>query len=140
MGATAAVAFGVQAVGSFAQGQAGYEAEKANARVASINAALSRKQTVEEVADVRRTGRLAQGDLRAEYSATSLTGASALAVMEQSAAVAELDALRAQYTGDLRTYGYLTEAAQAEARAKNAKTAGLFGAASSALLGASKVK
>lgn len=108
----------VQAVGSVqqgkmaaAQGRAQMDAANYNARMKEIEAGITREQANAREEQQRRQARQVLGKQRAAVAQAGIgMGGSALDIMEQSAALAELDALTIRYEGDLKARGLLAEA------------------------------
>lgn len=132
--AVAAILAGVggatKAFGDVYEAQAAGAAADYNAQVAEQNAQLVRQQANEEA---RRAGVVAIkqiGQARANVGASGVQmDGSALDVLRQSAANAELDVLTIQHQGQVKEYGYQAEAALDRQRASNSRTLGYFKAA-----------
>lgn len=99
-----------------------------------------RQQAAAEAEKQGRHARRVQGQLRANIGANGITlEGSALDVMENSAANAALDRQRLLYAGELKAIGFESTAALDRSAGDAAQTAGYMGAASSLLIGASKL-
>lgn len=122
--------------------QAGAEsaAENYNADIAMQNATMANNQAAEEERKNRVQSKKQLGDIRASYGSSGVNiDGSALDVLEESAANAELDSLQIKHGGQVKARAYENEANLDRFRAKNAKVAGYFGAASSVLNSGSKI-
>jgi hypothetical protein len=127
-----------------AQGKAQMEAANYNARMKEIEAGITREQSNAREEQQRRQARQLLGRQRAAVAQAGIGwGGSALDIMEESATLAELDALTIRYEGDLKARGLLAEAEfdkysgqVAMAQGKAAKTASYISAAASLLSGA----
>ncbi len=141
----------MQAVGAIqqgkmaeAQGRAQMNAANYNARMKEIEAGITREQSNAREEQQRRQARQLLGRQRAAVAQAGIGwGGSALDIMEQSATLAELDALTIRYEGDLKARGLLAEAEfdkyagqVAMASGKAAKKASYISAAASLLQGA----
>jgi len=142
----------MQAVGAIqqgkmaaAQGQAQMNAANYNARMKEIEAGITREQSNAREEQQRRQAREVLGRQRAAVAQASIGfGGSALDIMEESATLAELDALTIRYEGDLKAKGLLAEAEfdkysgqVSMAMGKAAKKASYVSAAASILQGSS---
>ena len=141
----------MQAVGAIqqgkmaeAQGRAQQQAANYNARMKEIEAGITREQTNAREEQQRRQARQILGKQRAAVAQAGIGwGGSALDIMEESATLAELDALTIRYEGDLKAKGLLAEAEfdrysgeVSAAMGKAAKRASYVSAAASILSGA----
>lgn len=108
----------VQAVGAIQAGQAQKaeanaraQANQYNAKVKEMQAGIERSQANAREEQQRRKGRQILGAQRAGIAQAGIgfTG-SAVDIMEQSADLAELDALNIRYEGELRSTGLLADA------------------------------
>lgn len=97
----------IQAKAALDEGQAQAAAAQYNYQEALNNAAESRAQSVEEARRLRVIGRKQLGSIRAAAggSGVALEG-SAMDVLEESAANAELDALTIRHAGEVKAVGY----------------------------------
>ncbi len=141
MAAGAAVAgTALSAVGSLRAGQAQASASEYNAKNAEESAAQTRAQATEEARRVRLQSRKQIGQARANYGASGITTeGSALDVLEESAATAELDAQTIKQGGETKARSFEQFAALERYKGKNAQIAGYLGAASSATSAAGKM-
>ena len=132
-----------QAANSRAQAQAA----QTNAEIANNNARGARLAANANEEAARRKSSYSRGQQRAAIGQAGIAyEGSALDVLGQSAANAELDALNIRYRGDLDATNYLNQAGLYQAQkqgallsADNAEEAGLYGAATSLLGGAAKM-
>jgi hypothetical protein len=125
------------AIGTFQQGQAQAQASQYNARVAEQNATAARQKAAfdeqlrrEQLERVQAAARAAIGKSGSDFSG------SALDLMAQNAAQAELDALAIRYGGEVRAAGQENQAQLDRAQASQARTGGYFGAGAKLLQGA----
>lgn len=132
---------GIEIVGAIREGNAQAAAAEYNAQNSEQNATLSRQKAAEEERRSRAMGRKTIGEMRASYGASGVSSAegSALDVLEQSAATAELDALTIRHGGETTARAYEASARLDRFNAKNAKVKGYMTAASKFLAGASKL-
>lgn len=141
----------MQAVGAIQQGKMAEAMGKAqmnmanyNARMKELEADITRQQTNAREEQQRRQARQLLGKQRAAVAQAGIGwGGSALDIMEESATLAELDALTIRYEGDLKARGLLAGAEAdrfaggvAMAQGKAAKTASYISAGASLLSGA----
>jgi hypothetical protein len=140
MGATATIAAtAMQAVGALSQGMQAKNAAKYNAKLAEQNAAMARDQANADAQAQQRDARRTIGLARANYGASGVTlEGSPLDVLEQSAALAELDRQTILYKGEVRATGYGNEAALEKHRGKTAMMEGIMGAGSAIVMGYGK--
>lgn len=125
------------AMGSVVEGNSKADQANQQALISYDNAQLSRQQGAEEERRVRIMGRKVLGSAKASYAASGVTReGSALDVLEESAANAEMDALQVRHKGELEAWKHTQEAGMAITAGSNAKMAGYIGAASSLLKGA----
>lgn len=130
----------MQGVGALAQAEGQAQAAEYQQRVAYNNSVLATKQAEFDEKRQRIKSKKELGAMRAAYGASGVQiDASALDVLEESAAAAEMDALNIRHGGQLRAIGYRNEAAMAGYEAEASRRAGAFGAASAVLGGASKI-
>lgn len=142
--AIAALAVGgmaLNAVGSIGEGQAEYEAQQFNSRNALNNARLAREQAQDDARRQRIGADKQLGDIRSNYAASGVVSSegSALDVLQESSAAAELDNLMIKHQGEMRAYGHEQEAKFGQMRGGAARTRGYMNAAGGALSGASRV-
>jgi len=111
----------IGALGAINEGKAGKLAGDYNAQVAENNAAYSRLQAQEEARRTRALARQVIGNARASYGASGITlEGTAMDVLADSAASAELDALTAIQTGEAKYAAYKNEARMERIAGKNA--------------------
>jgi hypothetical protein len=138
--ATGAFLVGSGALGAWHEGEAGASAAEFNASMADRNAALTKQQSAEEERRARVLGRKQLGSIRSTVGASGISmEGSALDVLEESAANAELDALTIRHSGQMRSQNYEAEGRLERAKARNSRTAGYLGAATASIMGASKL-
>lgn len=136
LAAIATAGSAVSAIGSIVQGQAASDAAGFNAQVAEQNATMTRQQGAEDERRFRVSAKKHLGDMRANYGASGIQlDGSALAILEESAATAELDALTIKHGANVRARAYEQEADLARYSGRQAKIGSYFGAGSSLLLG-----
>ena len=105
---------------------------RAEARSAQFNADSARQEAASREAAQRTAAQRQLGSIRAGVSKSGATmEGTPLAVLSESAANAEIDALNTRYSGQ-------REAALYESRGRNARTAGYLRAGTSLLTGASR--
>ena len=127
-------------IGALNQGQQAKSAANYNATVATNNAVASRQQAAANAEAQARKARLQMGAMRAGYGASGITmEGSAMDVLEQSAATAELDRQNILYGGELKAGGYQSTAGLELMRGEHAETSSYFNAGSSLLSGAAKM-
>ena len=111
--------------------QAAADAANANADIAEFQAGLTREQTTENVRRQSIIARKQIGSERANYGASGVQlSGSALDVLQESAANAEMDKLWIQYAGDMKAKGLeMTAEAdrQAAAAAEKSGQMAMFG-------------
>ncbi len=101
----------VNAKAAIMEGQAAAAAAEYNEKQALDNANLSRLQSAEDVRRLRVMARKQIGSARAASGASGVAlDGSALDVLEESAANAELDALTLKHQGDVKAYGFESDA------------------------------
>ena len=105
---------------------------KADASASQFNADAARQESASREAAQRAAAQRQLGSIRAGVSKSGATmEGTPLAVLSESAANAEIDALNTRYSGQ-------REAALYESRGRNARTAGYLRAGTSLLTGASR--
>jgi len=111
------------------------------AQQARNDAQLQRDQAAADIADLRRSQRRQIGAIRAGAAASGLLvdDGSALEAVLSSSSEAELEQLRRKWQGDVGAQRSESEALMYQARARQARTAGLFGAGARLLTGRSKL-
>jgi len=128
----------VSAYAQYEQGQQAKKAAKSQTEMAEYNATLARQAGESRARDVRERNRriLATARANAGASGVALTpGTSPLAVLAYDAKEGELDALRAQYSGDVEAAGLSAQARMHRFAGKEAEHAGLVGAGTTLLSG-----
>lgn len=136
-GALSALGAGVSAVSALQQGAAQADANRYNAQVAENNALAARQKAAfdealrrEQLARIQAQARANIGKAGGDFSG------SALDIMAENAAAAELDALAVRYGGAVRAGGLEAQAAVDRAQATSARQSGYFGAGARILSGA----
>lgn len=142
--AAAALAVGgtlFNAIGSIGEGDAEYEAQQFNQRVANIQAGQIRQQTSEEARRQRVQSQKQLGNIKASYGASGIVSSegSALDVLQESAANAELDNLMIKHQGEMRARSTEAEGYFAGMRGASAKSRGQMGAVGALLSGGANV-
>ncbi|HRT83735.1 MAG TPA: hypothetical protein P5523_03770 [Bacteroidales bacterium] len=128
-----------KAAGAVAEGNAARNAGEFNAQIAMNNAQLSRQQAAEDERVFRVSARKEIGGIRSGYAAGGITSeGNAQDVLEESAANAELDALKIKHGGEVRAKGFEADAALSKAKGEAAQTSAAFSAAGSLLEAAPK--
>lgn len=127
----------MQVVSQMKQSEMADNAASYNAKREYDNAVLSRQQAAEDERSFRVFSRKALGDIRTGYSASgvSLEG-SAQDILEESAAEAEMDALRIKHGGEVKAQGFQSDATLSRMKAEAASEGGYFQAAGTLLGGA----
>lgn len=136
MAAAAAVVGGgmLSAYGQMQMGAAGKQAAEYNARIAEQNAVLARQQAAEDERKFRSAMRTHIGDQRAAIGASGIQlEGSPMEVLQDTAARAEEDALNIRRQGDLKAYGFQSEAALQRYQGEAGMTGAMFGAAGTLL-------
>jgi hypothetical protein len=138
--ALAAVGTAVSVAGAMSAADAQAQQQEYNAMVAR-NAATAAQQQAQQNAEIQqRQAKQQLGAISAGFGASGVDlDGSALDVLASSASNAELDRQNILYRGSLEAAGYGDESSLDAARAGNAQTAGLTGAAGLLLSGGSKV-
>jgi hypothetical protein len=136
----AAGAMGVGTVmgasGMLYQGQAQEQAAKYNAEVGMQNAKFTREAAASEESKARLLGKKTIGQARANIGASGIqTDASAMDVLEESAANNEMDALTIRHNGAMKAWAYEAGAALDLESGKNAMAGARVGAVASLLKG-----
>lgn len=105
------------------------------------DAALQRQAADAEVVDLQRSHRRQMGTIRANAAASGLLvdDSGALEAALVSAGEAELEVLRRKWQGDVGAQRGESEATMYEARAREARSSGLFRAGAQLLTGGSRV-
>jgi len=122
-----AIGLGIQGYGAYQSGKASSAAYKQEAAQAEKNAeaALMRANQDASIQAIQAKKVLAQGEVG--FSAANLEGASALAVMMDSAINAEMDRLNIIYGGEIEAANQRANASIARQKADASETSGLFG-------------
>lgn len=124
----------LKSYGTLQEGYAAAGASDYNAQMAESNAVQAKLQAAEEERRQRVISRKALGDMRTGYAASGITmEGSALDVLTESAAAAEMDALTIRHSGEVKATAYKNEAALERYKAKYQRKAAQLGAASSLL-------
>ena len=127
-------------IGSLQQGQSAKAAANYNARVAENNAIAARQAAAAEAARERDRALRLTGAQRAAYAKGGVTmSGSALDVIGDTAAQAELDALTILYGGEARARAAEADAAGQRYAGRQAQSASYAGAGSALLTGASRI-
>lgn len=122
-------AAGLGAIGSIQQGFASKQQAEYNAGVAEQNATAARQQAALDESTSRKKSAMLLGTIRARAAAnTGDIGGSALDVLSDSAAEAELEALTLRYRGEVRARQMESEAAIERRRGQSAVLEGFVGA------------
>lgn len=104
------------------QPEAQAQASLYNAELGRQNAVLTRQKSAEEERRYRIQAASELGDIRARYGASGITlDGSAMDVLEESAANAELNALTVRHEGEIQALAYEQAATLDEFNAANAK-------------------
>ena len=126
----------VGAGGALASASAQAKAAKYNAHIARQNAVLAKQQAERDAALVREEGFRALGSIKANVGASGLTmEGSFREVLVESARNMKRDEMNVLYQGELAARGFEVEARRSMFRAKTARMAGYYNAASSLLSG-----
>ena len=134
-----AVGTAFSVIGALNQGRQANDAAQYNAAVANNNAIAARQQAEANAAAQQRKARLQIGSMRASYGASGVgLEGSPLDVIEQSAAMAELDRQNILYGGQLKSQGYQATAGLELMRGEAAVTGSYFNAGSALLTGMGK--
>lgn len=129
----------IGALGAINEGKAGRAAGEYNAQVAENNAVYSRLQATEEERRSRAVARKFIGDMRSSYGASGITlEGTAMDVLSESAANAELDALTIRQGGEARYAAYSNEARMERIAGKNAMKSAKLRAAGLLIQGGQK--
>lgn len=126
----------VSAMGAMAQANAAAAAANYNAEIAERNAQAARISAASEAAAVKRKTDRQLGTARAAIGASGVTvEGTPLDVLAETAALGETDRQMVLWKGENQAVGYESEAELNRMQASSARTAGMFGAASSLLTG-----
>jgi hypothetical protein len=131
---------GIGAYGDLASGYAAAAASDYNAELAENNADITEAKAVEDERKARIIARKSLGSMRANFASSGFTlEGSALDVLQESAANAELDALNIKYAGEAKAAAFRGEAAIERFKAKEQRKGAKIGAASTLLSGGASV-
>lgn len=127
----------IKGIGQLKQAAAMRKAANFNADVAEQNAQFSLQESAANERSFRVMARKQLGDMRANYGASGIVASesSAQDILEESAATAEMDALRIRHQGELKAYGYRQDAKLNRMSAANAMPQGLLSASGTLLDG-----
>ena len=127
----------ITGIGQLKQAAAMRKAANFNADVAEQNAQFSLQESAANERSFRVMARKQLGDMRANYGASGIVASesSAQDILEESAATAEMDALRIRHQGELKAYGYRQDAKLNRMSAANAMPQGLLSASGTLLDG-----
>ena len=104
-------------------GNAAGDAHDFNASIAEGNADQAIIQAAQQERQQRIIGRKAVGDMRASFGASGGTGGSAMDVLAESMANAEMDALNIRYAGEVKSANFKNEANLMRLQGRNARNA-----------------
>ncbi len=114
-------------------------AAKFNQAVSSQNAGLAVKQAAEEERSYRILARKQLGDIRANIGASGVTmEGSAQDILEESAATAEMDALRIRHSGQVKATAFGNDATLYNLQGSSARQQGALSGAGTLLEGGYK--
>lgn len=126
----------MSAYGQKQAGDAALMAGEFNANNLERNAVLARQQAAEEERRLRVMARKSIGEMRANFGASGVTmEGSALDVLQESAAMAELDALTIRHRGDAQAAQMRNEAISERYRGASAQAGSRWSAAGTLLSG-----
>lgn len=115
-------------LGIMQQGQAAAAAARFNAAINRKNAKLALAKGADDERRFRVMARKVIGTARASYSASGVTTAgSPQDVLEESAAVAEMDALTIRHNAEIKAQGFKDAARLNEMQAEAAEDSGIIG-------------
>lgn len=141
MGMTAMVAGSVagSAISSYQQFRAGQIEKKVSDQQAGLlegDAVRATESAAEDARILRKRGRIVMGQQAAGYSASGVTlSGSPLLVMQETKAESELDAMKAEYGGQLQAKRLRDEAGYRRFAGKQAQIGGMIGAGTTLLTG-----
>lgn len=128
----------VSSAAAYQQGQAQKAAEEFNAQLSEKEAKAAQDQSAREEEALRRESAGLLGKQRAAIAEAGLTGGGTTGLLaDQSAVLAELDALNIRYGGSLRGTGLLSQAASSRFSGRQAGKSGGLLAGARLLSGAS---
>lgn len=123
-------AAGIGAYNSIATASAQSDASKYNAKVADNNAKQAEMEASAEAQKIRDRNRRMIAAQKAQYAASGVTiDGTVKDVIIDSSVQGELDALGAEYSGEVRSKALKSQSELDRAAAKNATRSGIFGAA-----------
>jgi hypothetical protein len=126
----------ISAYGQLYSGQAAKQAGEYNAAMSERNAMLARQKAAEDERVFRTQTRRKMGEMRAAIGASGVTTeGSPFEVLEDSAAQAEMDALRIRYSGEMQATNFMADAQLQRYQGSASQTGSYFGAAGSLLGG-----
>lgn len=129
----------IGAIGAIQEGKAAKKAANYNAAIAQQNAVIATQSAAADEAALRRDNARYMATVRANIGASGTTDeGSPIDIIDNSAGLAELDALNIRYQGTLKARGYNIEADQQRALGANQYQSGLFKATGMILGGAAK--
>lgn len=129
----------IGAIGAIQEGKAAKQAANYNAQVAAQNATIATQGAAADEAALRRDNARYMATVRANIGASGTTSeGNPLDIIEDSAGIAELDALNIRYQGALKARGYNIEGEQQRALGRNSYQSGLFKATGIILGGGAK--
>jgi len=127
----------VSAIGAIQGAGAAAKAAEYNAAISRTNARMSRDEAQVEIADRHREMRQTLGSIRAAYGSSGVQFAgSGMDLLRDSAVEYAYDTAKIGYKGEVRAISETNQAKLSMMEAKQARTAGYFGAATSLLKGA----
>lgn len=115
---------GMQVIGSLRQAQMNSQMSEYNATVAEQNVQLVTQQANENARRALVNSNKVGGAEAAGFGASGVSGTSALAVLQDTAAKGELDALTIKQQGAIKAAGYQNEANLDQYRASNELVSG----------------
>lgn len=136
MAAAGAAGAGISFLGAMYQGQQAQQQANFNAAVAEKNARLSKQKAAVDEQRSRVASKKQLGSIRAGYAASGVNlEGTALDVLSESAATAELDALTIRYGGEMESQAFSEQAVQDRRAGEAAKTGSYMSGAGSLLMG-----
>lgn len=117
------------AIGSYNQGKAAYQMSIYNAGELEKNAVAAKQQAAEEERRQRAMGGRTLGNIRASYGASGLSSdGTGQDILEESASLAELDALTIRHSGVVAAENYKNQARMTRFQGSEAFRAAKLGA------------
>jgi hypothetical protein len=127
----------IEAMGAVQELESQAQASDYNAAVAEQNKVISKQQAQEDARRLEIEGRKVQGTISANLGASGINReGSAMDVLEESAANAELDRLSVIYAGDVKSQSYGAQAELDRFSARSARSQKFYGAAAPLIRGA----